>query len=367
MTIFLLRRRYSEVGGAERFTCRLARALSERGHEVIILAEEWPEAKDQSYRVKLVHSHGVTAYARAALACVNENLNAFVFSLERTLWQDIYRAGDGVHAAWLDRRAPYLPPWKRIFSKFDPKHRALLRLERSVFTTKISARVIANSDMGKREILQRFDYPADRIRVIHPGVDLDWFVPCMERKRRATFRAKWGMPVHGVVWAFVGSGFERKGLQWAIEIAAAQKSPPVLCVLGKGNTHFYRALAQKRGVSVEFLPLSTEARDVYHAADAFILPTIYDPCSNACLEAFACGLPVITTEANGAAERVRGVILPDPSQTERCAEVCSACNVPWNDAWVGAEERAALDEKPCWDAILELVEEGARNKGLSLS
>jgi UDP-glucose:(heptosyl)LPS alpha-1,3-glucosyltransferase len=38
------------------------------------------------------------------------------------------------------------------------------------------------------------------------------------------------------------------------------------------------------------------------AADAFILPTIYDPFSNACLEALAYGLPVITTKANGFAE-----------------------------------------------------------------
>jgi UDP-glucose:(heptosyl)LPS alpha-1,3-glucosyltransferase len=32
------------------------------------------------------------------------------------------------------------------------------------------------------------------------------------------------------------------------------------------------------------------------------LPTIYDPFSNACLEALACGLPVITTRANGFSE-----------------------------------------------------------------
>jgi UDP-glucose:(heptosyl)LPS alpha-1,3-glucosyltransferase len=41
---------------------------------------------------------------------------------------------------------------------------------------------------------------------------------------------------------------------------------------------------------------------VYAAADVFILPTIYDPFSNACLEALACGLPVITTRANGLSE-----------------------------------------------------------------
>jgi UDP-glucose:(heptosyl)LPS alpha-1,3-glucosyltransferase len=34
----------------------------------------------------------------------------------------------------------------------------------------------------------------------------------------------------------------------------------------------------------------------------FVLPTVYDPFSNACLEALAAGLPVLTTHANGFAE-----------------------------------------------------------------
>jgi UDP-glucose:(heptosyl)LPS alpha-1,3-glucosyltransferase len=45
-------------------------------------------------------------------------------------------------------------------------------------------------------------------------------------------------------------------------------------------------------------------RPLYAAADIFVLPTIYDPFSNACLEALACGLPVITTRSNGFSEIV---------------------------------------------------------------
>jgi UDP-glucose:(heptosyl)LPS alpha-1,3-glucosyltransferase len=37
-------------------------------------------------------------------------------------------------------------------------------------------------------------------------------------------------------------------------------------------------------------------------ADLFILPTLYDPFSNSCLEALACGCPVLTTQSNGASE-----------------------------------------------------------------
>jgi UDP-glucose:(heptosyl)LPS alpha-1,3-glucosyltransferase len=33
-----------------------------------------------------------------------------------------------------------------------------------------------------------------------------------------------------------------------------------------------------------------------------VLPTLYDPCANACLEAMSCGIPVVTTTRNGASE-----------------------------------------------------------------
>ena len=39
-------------------------------------------------------------------------------------------------------------------------------------------------------------------------------------------------------------------------------------------------------------------------ADAFVLPTRYDPMPNAALEALACGLPVLTSPTCGIASRI---------------------------------------------------------------
>jgi UDP-glucose:(heptosyl)LPS alpha-1,3-glucosyltransferase len=47
---------------------------------------------------------------------------------------------------------------------------------------------------------------------------------------------------------------------------------------------------------------ASDPRPYYAAADVFVLPTKFDPFSNATAEAMACGLPVITTAANGVSE-----------------------------------------------------------------
>src|SRR5207244_5674592 len=65
-----------------------------------------------------------------------------------------------------------------------------------------------------------------------------------------------------------------------------------------------RRLASRCGLqyTVRFLGYYPDLRDCYWSSDFFVQPTYYDPCSLVVLEALACGLPVITTEQNGASE-----------------------------------------------------------------
>src|SRR5439155_13157775 len=58
------------------------------------------------------------------------------------------------------------------------------------------------------------------------------------------------------------------------------------------------------GNTVHLLGFQPDIRPCFHAADFFVLPTYYDPCSLVVFEALACGLPVITTACNGAGELI---------------------------------------------------------------
>jgi UDP-glucose:(heptosyl)LPS alpha-1,3-glucosyltransferase len=100
----------------------------------------------------------------------------------------------------------------------------------------------------------------------------------------------------------------------------------VTLVIGKGESDESRQTAKRLSIEdkVSFLGPQEGIERFYAAADVFVLPTLYDPFSNACLEAMASGLPVITTRNNGAAEIIEegmeGFItssITDPSDLAR--------------------------------------------------
>ncbi len=125
----------------------------------------------------------------------------------------------------------------------------------------------------------------------------------------------------------MGSGFKRKGLQTLLYSFPLVKNEDIkLLVIGKGDRKRYTMLAEKYGVSdnIIFLKPQREIEKFYAAADIFILPTLYDPFSNATLEAMAAGLPVITTKNNGVAELIEngheGFVLDNLSDAEELAD-----------------------------------------------
>jgi UDP-glucose:(heptosyl)LPS alpha-1,3-glucosyltransferase len=96
-------------------------------------------------------------------------------------------------------------------------------------------------------------------------------------------------------------------------------------VIGHPRTAPYAALARRLGVadSVTFAGFHGDVRDPYFGADLLVHPTFYDPCSLVVLEAQACGLPVVTSAHNGAAELLEegcdGRVVEDPHDSEELA------------------------------------------------
>ncbi|GAB4165382.1 MAG: glycosyltransferase family 4 protein [Terrimicrobiaceae bacterium] len=290
MRIGIVRRGYSATGGAESYLLRLAGGLAAAGHQpVLIASSDWPASAWPHEEVCRLPGRTPSAFA-SSFARVRGEFDV-TLALERVPGCDVFRAGDGVHAAWLKRRAVGEPRWKSLLRAWNPKHATLLMLERKVFAS--TGLVIANSRMVAREITEYFSYPKDRLKIIPNGIASS--VPLIPREDA---RAKLGIEPGTYCGLFLGTGWDRKGLRTAVQAMDNLPGKNTLIVAGRGNA------AAFAGRTTKFLGPTGDLTTIFSAADVFVLPTVYDPFSNACLEALASGLPVLTTTANGFAEAI---------------------------------------------------------------
>ncbi len=336
MKIGLVRRGFARTGGAERYLKRLGQILVTHGHTTTLYAtEDWP-ATEWPYG-GLVHlkNRSPLGFAQELKQCVSSD--DMLFSLERVLECDCYRAGDGVHGSWLRRRARYEPAWRGTFRAGQRKHAEILSLEQKMFQEGGARYVIANSGLVQNEIVSEFNVSADRIRVIYNG--LPEIPLTTEPDRCSELRSNLGLADTDIALLFAGSGWVRKGLRFALAAFREIKDHRVkLLVAGAGRKLLLT------GSSVRYLGPVADLEPIYRAADLFILPTIYDPFSNACLEAVSFGLPVITTLANGFSEimqsGVHGSVIPQAGDVAALRQAIET----WSDGALRTTARSACRE-----------------------
>ncbi len=323
----LIRQRFNPFGGAERFIERAIAALKRENVDVTMITRAWRGASAQHALVVDPPYFGRlwrdASFARGVRQLLGREPFDLVQSHERIPGCDLYRAGDGVHRQWLDHRAAQASAFERWGIRFNPYHWYTCAAERAMFEHPRLRAVICNSKMVAGEIRKHFSIAAEKLHVIYNGVDLEYFHPALRTTLREGARTELGCAQNDTVFAFVGSGFARKGLASAIDALAVAGRPDFrLLVAGSDRSaKRFQRQAETAGVGgqVRFLGGREDVRPVYAAADCFILPTRYDPFPNAALEALAMGLPVIVSTQCGAAELVRSgvngwVCEPDRAQ-----------------------------------------------------
>ena len=368
MKIAIIRQKFVLYGGAEQFADSFIHQLAESGHEVHIFANSWAPSHHSN-----IHHHFVAtlhfnafvrtlSFARSVAQKIREQHFDIIQSHEKTWKQDVYRAGDGCHIKWLSQRSRNLSPFQNLFLSLNPFHQLILKLEKNIFESGKCKKIIAISQMVKNDILENYKCPPENIAVVYNGVDLKRFHPDNKNTYRKLIREKLEIPESATLILFVGSGFERKGLQFLLQSTAYLKDKNWrLLLMGKGKFEKYMrfAPAEKRTQIIAKEP-DPEIEKYYAAADIFILPSIYEPFGNANLEALATGLPVITTEYCGAADIINdkknGLVIKDPFNPEEIAEKIRYLFTPSTREKIGENARELAEQFPLERNSREMME-----------
>lgn len=173
-------------------------------------------------------------------------------------------------------------------------------------------RLIANTEDEAMELVDLYDADPMNVDIVHPGVDLDLFMPGSQSAARATL----GVPDDAVVLLFVGRIQPLKAPDVLVHAAAhlVEKDPSlrnrlVVAICGGPSGSGLEQptaladLARSLGVLdlLRFEPPSDRRRlaEWYRAADVAVVPSHSESFGLVAVEAQACGTPVVASAVGG--------------------------------------------------------------------
>jgi UDP-glucose:(heptosyl)LPS alpha-1,3-glucosyltransferase len=371
MRIALLTRRFDSAGGGtERDLIVTAQGLRAAGHQVTIFADEIRGATGnwEVHRVgagpRLGRTLSLLRFAWTAAPAARRAGTDLVLSFARCAGADVMRSGGGAHVSYLRAARKWRGVLGASAMRLSPYHQVQMLTERQAFRAPGLKRVIAVSNFVRDDLIREFNLAPEKTVTIYNGVDLDRFRPGADRPERSAVRQKFAVPASARVVAFVGNGFARKGLGFLIEAWPLVAGGAFLLVAGadRQTDKFARqANGLNIGARVVFTGPQPNVEAIFHAADAFAMPSLFEPFGNVVMEAMACGLPAMTSAFSGVAEIIppsmRGFRVENPNDVgELALRLGALFDAPPN---LGREARAAA-EKYTWSRyareLNELVE-----------
>jgi UDP-glucose:(heptosyl)LPS alpha-1,3-glucosyltransferase len=304
-------------GGAERYAYDLATMLSKRGHDVFVFCADGIDIS--GITLVRLNTTPFPRWLRSLTFALNHKKQVRMLGLDvmlgfgNTLEFDVYQSHGGIQHVWMGREiTSYDDPRERRFKAFLLKNSINQRVQQWIAEYPIRKhrykRIVAISDMIKKQMIDYYKIVEDKIDVVYNGVDINRFTPT---------RNEPGGPLKIL---FSAGNFRLKGLSPLLNALGElekEKRPFQLLVMGRGRRERYVALMEKLNIRdrVTFLGERANPETVYQEAHILVHPTFYDACSLTTMEAMASGLPVITTKWNGASALVspdEGYVIDEP-------------------------------------------------------
>jgi glycosyltransferase involved in cell wall biosynthesis len=349
------------TAGVRRYVTSLVVGLRARGMEIAIAA---PWRRSQHYGdttfVENLRQEGVPFYPvpmqrrigvrdGVALAALWRLLRTEHFALVHTHSSKGGFLGR-VAAGACNLPVIHTPNGLYFLEKTGASRQFYLKLER--LAGHLTTTLIAVSEDERAVLVQNNVVEAERIRVIHNGVD----VACIDGEARLTkmeAKSRLGIRPDRRVVGVVGRLVPQKDPLAFVEAAAqvADQAPGTLCVwVGSGPLRAdVESQAKTKDIPVRILGHREDVWKVMRAFDVFVLPSRYEGLPFALLEAMALSLPVVATNIVGVRDVIEhqatGLIVPAKAPAAIADAVLSLFRDPeWADRLAVAARQKVVTE-----------------------
>ncbi len=277
-------------------------------------------------------------------------------------------------AAALDRPAFFtahsLGAWKRQQMGGDPgemdaryrfRHRVAEELR--IFNS-VAAQTVT-SEVQKGKLAELYDFSADNVITIPPGVDVERFRPLAPREPPVDT----GLPARYVLClSRIDSNKGHDLLLYAFDIVR-KSVPDVQLIIGGGSANpeereagilaSLRNIIAERGMAGRVTFSGYVADEMmaptYRQAEMFVLPSLFEPFGMTAQEAMACGVPVVASKLGGIRDVItsgENGLLVDPSDAaEFAASMTRLLDDDRFRSSIGTTGQRAVVEKYSWQVI----------------
>ncbi len=237
MKIAIVCKKFSlRMGGLERYSVNLSRELVRLGHEVHVFSNSFDEEPGIIFHyvpmLRFSSPGKNLSFAYLAGQALSKMRFDIIHSMERILYQDIFRVSDGINPIQLLQRYPN--SLIRKFKSAGPRRLVLSYLEKKIFREGGCKCIMTNSDLVKNQIIEHYGVDPEKIHVIYNGVDTSRFHPGVKAKYRTTVRKKFGIGEADLVLLFVSNDFKLKRLKTILSVMRLLENNRIkLLVAGK--------------------------------------------------------------------------------------------------------------------------------------
>ncbi|MCU0774531.1 MAG: glycosyltransferase family 4 protein [Ideonella sp.] len=311
MHVAVIHPKYTPFGGGARMIDEIVRALAARGARVTMLVREWSGARPEGVEVQVVDPFHLGSTWRDwsfERAMTSERLSGFdlVVSDQKIPGIDVYIAGGGCHREFVATRQRRSSVLQRMAMALNAHTRYTAQAESRLFASGTLKAVICVSGRVRDDLERWYGVDPARLHVVYNGIDLSRFDPVWRDENRQRLRREHGIGDR-LTFAFIGGGWENKGLEPVLRALARSGLDFVLFVVGKDRRQArFTRLAQRLGIAgrCRFVGPQVDVRPWYAMADATVLASFFETFGLVGLESLAMGVPVVVSRHAGVAELI---------------------------------------------------------------